>query len=46
MVKKLVKHGNSHALLIEKGVLDLLKIDTDTSLDITTDGDVLIVSPI
>ena len=46
MVKKLTKHGNSLALVIDKAVLELLKIDADTPLDITTDGDVLIITPI
>ncbi len=45
MVKKLVKHGNSLALVIDKPVLDILKISAETSLDISTDGDVLIISP-
>lgn len=46
MIKNLTKHGNSLALVIERAVLDLLKIDADTPLDISTDGQVLIVSPV
>ena len=46
MIKKLTRHGNSAALIIERAVLDLLKIDIDTPLEITTDGEVLIVSPV
>ena len=46
MVKKLTKHGNSLALVIDRAVLDLLNIDTDTPLDISTDGEVLIVAPV
>ena len=46
MEKKLTKHGNSLALVIERSVLDLLKIDADTPLDISTDGQVLIITPI
>jgi len=46
MIKKLTKHGNSMALVIERGVLDLLKINDDTPLEISTDGNVLIVSPV
>jgi antitoxin MazE len=38
MVKHLTKHGNSLALVIEKPILDLLKIDATTPLEITTDG--------
>jgi len=44
MTKKLVKHGNSLALVIDKPILDLLKIDGDTPLDVTTDGKHLVVS--
>ena len=46
MTKKLTRHGNSLALVIDRGVLDLLNIDDDTPLDVSTDGDVLIVTPV
>lgn len=46
MIKKLAKHGNSLALVMDRGVLDLLNIDADTPLDISTDGEVLIISPV
>jgi len=46
MIKRLTKHGNSLALVIEKGVLDLLDIDADTPLSITTDGRCLVVAPV
>src|SRR3989475_11778048 len=46
MVKRLTKHGNSLALVIDRGVLDLLDIDADTPLTITTDGNCLVVAPI
>jgi antitoxin component of MazEF toxin-antitoxin module len=46
MVKKLTKHGNSLALVIDRPILDLLRIDSDTPLDISTDGKQLIVSPV
>ena len=46
MTKKLTRHGNSLALVIDRGVLDLLNIDDETPLDISTDGDVLIVTPV
>lgn len=44
MLKKLVKHGNSFALVIDKPILDLLKITSDTPLEITTDGKGLYVT--
>jgi hypothetical protein len=31
---------------MERGVLDLLNISADTPLDISTDGEVLIISPV
>ena len=46
MIKKLAKHGNSLALVVDRAVLDLLDIDADTPLEISTDGQVLIVSPV
>ena len=45
MIKKLTKHGNSLALVIDRGVLDLLEIDAETPLNIKTDGKCLIVTP-
>ena len=46
MVKNLTKHGNSLALVIEKPVLELLNIDQDTPLNISTDGTSLVISPV
>ncbi len=46
MIKKLTRHGNSLALVIDKGVLDLLSIDGKTPLDISTDGKMLLISPV
>ena len=46
MVKRLTKHGNSLALIIDRPILEMLKIDADTPLEISTDGQVLIVSPV
>jgi antitoxin MazE len=45
MTKTLVKHGNSLALLIDKPILDLLNINADTPLKITTDGRLLFIVP-
>ena len=45
MVKNLTKHGNSLALVLDRPILDLLKIDAKTPLDITTDGRTLVISP-
>ena len=44
MLKKLTKHGNSLALVIDRPILELLRIDPETPLDISTDGERLIVA--
>jgi antitoxin MazE len=46
MIKTLSKHGNSLALVIDKSILELLSIDEKTSLEISTDGQALIVAPV
>lgn len=46
MIKKLSKHGNSLALVIDRSILDLLDIDEKTSLEISTDGESLVVAPV
>lgn len=46
MIKTLTKHGNSWALVIDKAILDLLKIDPEMPLELSTDGQTLIVSPV
>ena len=45
MVKKLTKHGNSLALVIDKPILELLNIDQETPLEVATDGKRLTISP-
>jgi antitoxin component of MazEF toxin-antitoxin module len=45
MTKRLVQHGNSAALVLEKPLLQLLNIDLTTDLEIITDGKNLIISP-
>jgi len=46
MTKKLARHGNSRALVIEKPILDLLGIDDNTTLQLHTDGESLILTPV
>ena len=45
MTKTLTKHGNSLALIIDKPILDLLRVTGETELEITTDGRRLIIDP-
>lgn len=46
MKKKLSKYGNSRALVIDKPILELLDIDENTELEISTDGKSLLITPI
>jgi antitoxin component of MazEF toxin-antitoxin module len=47
VTKKLTKHGNSYALIIEKPILELLGIDSTTLLDISTpDGSSIVITPL
>ncbi|MBM4091783.1 MAG: AbrB/MazE/SpoVT family DNA-binding domain-containing protein [Planctomycetes bacterium] len=46
MTKKLSRHGNSLALVIDRSILELLGINEDTTLDISTDGRALIIVPV
>lgn len=45
MIKRLIQHGNSAALVIDKALLEILNVKMDTPLEITTDGRNIIVSP-
>jgi antitoxin MazE len=46
MRKKLSAIGNSLGVVIEKPILELLDIDRDTELELTTDGQRLIIEPV
>ena len=46
MVKKLTKHGNSYALVIDKPILELLRVGPNVPFDILTDGQSLILTPV
>lgn len=45
MVKKLTAIGNSLGIIIDRPILDLLRINRDTQLEISTDGEALIIRP-
>ncbi len=45
-MKRLTKHGNSLALVIDRPILDLLGMDAETPVELVTDGKVLIVAPV
>ena len=46
MVKKLVQHGNSAALIIDKPIMQLLNMDLDTPVEVSTDGKTLTIAPV
>ncbi len=45
MTKKLTKHGNSLALIIDKPILDILKITQKTELELHIEDGKLIIKP-
>jgi antitoxin component of MazEF toxin-antitoxin module len=45
LTKEICKHGNSLALVIDRPILELLGIDEQTTLNISTDGRALIIVP-
>jgi antitoxin component of MazEF toxin-antitoxin module len=45
MIKTLKKHGNSMALVIEKPLMEALGIQADTPLQVTMNGNTLMVTP-
>ena len=46
MRKRLSAVGNSLGIIIEKPILELLHIDKDTELELSTDGERLILEPV
>lgn len=46
MSKNLIKHGNSLALVIDKPILELLQITAETPLELTTNGDAILITPV
>jgi antitoxin component of MazEF toxin-antitoxin module len=45
MLKKLIQHGNSSALVIDKPIMEMLNITKETTFELSTDGKNLIFSP-
>ena len=46
MIKTLQKHGNSHALVIDKALMDALGVQADTPLQVSVSGNSLVVTPV
>jgi len=45
MYKKLIKYGNSNALILDRAILELLNIDEGATVKLTTDGKSLTITP-
>jgi antitoxin component of MazEF toxin-antitoxin module len=45
MIKRLIQHGNSAALVIDKPIMEILNITSETLFELSTDGKNLILSP-
>jgi antitoxin MazE len=46
MIKNLVKHGNSWAVVFDRPILDLLEIAPQSQIELTTDGKVIRIMPV
>ena len=46
MIKRLVRHGNSRALIIDKPILEIIGANEETEFTITTDGVSLTITPV
>lgn len=46
MIKKLTRSGNSVALVLDRGLLEAANLDPDDPVEISTDGTVIVISPV
>ena len=46
MIKRLIKTGNSLALVLDRGLLERTRIEAATALDVSTEGGAIVVSPV
>ena len=46
MIKKLVRTGNSLAVVLDKELLEQTGITADSQLEVSTDGEVIVLSPV
>lgn len=46
MIKTLTRTGNSLALVIDKAILDATGITAESPLEVSTDGDVILITPV
>lgn len=46
MVKRLTRTGNSLAIVLDRPLLLATKIDAETPVEVSTNGDVIVISPV
>ncbi len=46
MIKKLTRTGNSVALVLDRGLLEAANLDPDAAVEVSTDGKVIVISPV
>ena len=46
LVKKLSNIGNSQGVIIDRSILEMLDVDSETPIQLDTDGDVIILRPL
>lgn len=46
MLKRLTRTGNSLALVLDRPLLERTQIDGDTPLEVSTDGNVIVIAPV
>lgn len=46
MIKKLTRTGNSMALVLDRGLLEAANLDPDLPVEVSTDGKVIVISPV
>jgi antitoxin component of MazEF toxin-antitoxin module len=46
MSKRLTRTGNSLALILDRPILEATGIDAETPLEVSSDGDVIVITPV
>jgi len=46
MKKRLTRTGNSVAIVLDKPVLEAVGIEADSEVDVSTNGDVIVITPV
>ena len=46
MIKRLTRQGNSVAVVLDKPILEAAQLDDGQEVEISTDGDVIMITPV